>query len=315
MRIHRVGDPHLGKVFTNGVPLHRRGEREAMQLAEFRKQLNKPNIDYNVMMGDIFDKAIVSPTIVLQTYESYLQAMVKHPTTTFVLIKGNHDITRDTTKNSSFDLLAGLLRGYHNIRIVDSFLYEENLLFIAYDPFVDTVTLTQGIIDELYTTSFTEVFGHWDIISYGGDDHNLLPYEVLSKVTDNVSTGHIHIPEVFEKEGLTIKVVGSLQPFSHAEDPKGELYLTKTIPEYEEASSEYTNKCLRLLMAPEESVPEDIDCLQLGYKSIASDEQETLEVEMEDFSFKGLLFECLADNNVPEDERDLVWETYKESEE
>jgi len=54
-----IGDPHLGRDFRNGTPLNRRGEREAMQLAQFKEELATPDVHLIVMVGDLFDKPFV----------------------------------------------------------------------------------------------------------------------------------------------------------------------------------------------------------------------------------------------------------------
>lgn len=38
-KVKSLGDVHLGRRFTQGVPLHRRGEREALVLAQFAAEL------------------------------------------------------------------------------------------------------------------------------------------------------------------------------------------------------------------------------------------------------------------------------------
>src|SRR3546814_15861232 len=62
-----IGDPHLGRKFENGVPLHRRGERERNQLANFQDQLAQ-DVDNVVMVGDLFDHPHVGFKVVLDAY-------------------------------------------------------------------------------------------------------------------------------------------------------------------------------------------------------------------------------------------------------
>jgi hypothetical protein len=55
-----VGDPHLGKVFLNGVPLARRGERERLQRQAFLQALNPQGARLHIILGDLFDRPKVS---------------------------------------------------------------------------------------------------------------------------------------------------------------------------------------------------------------------------------------------------------------
>ena len=49
MTVNTIGDPHLGRSFKTGVPLHRLGDREAMVWKEFERQLGLP-ADLTIIM-------------------------------------------------------------------------------------------------------------------------------------------------------------------------------------------------------------------------------------------------------------------------
>ena len=46
-----LGDCHLGKVFINNVPLHRRGDHEKIVWEEFRKQLDPQGAEVHIKHG------------------------------------------------------------------------------------------------------------------------------------------------------------------------------------------------------------------------------------------------------------------------
>ena len=53
MTLQLIGDVHAGKKFEAGVPLHRRGDRERMQIEQFRAELAAVTGPV-VQAGDIF---------------------------------------------------------------------------------------------------------------------------------------------------------------------------------------------------------------------------------------------------------------------
>jgi len=114
-----------------------------------------------------------------------------------------------------------------------------------------------------------------------------------------------------------VQAVGSMQPYTHSEDPDGLLYVTKTLEEYQEAVDKdpqaFHHNCLRILLKQGEELPDDIDCLQFTYKVVKEDgEQEELEVKMEDFDFKKLFKDTLLAHDVDEEYIEEIWKTYKE---
>ena len=75
-----LGDQHLGKVFVNNVPLHRRGDHEKIVWAEFRKQLDPKGAEVHVNMGDLYDKPFVPYGVVWCSAQLYLKPRAPTPT-------------------------------------------------------------------------------------------------------------------------------------------------------------------------------------------------------------------------------------------
>ena len=157
------------------------------------------------------------------------------------------------------------------------------------------------------------MFGHFDVESFGGSEFNVIPYETLKKHTDHVVTGHIHKASEFTHDGMKVTITGSMQPYSHAEDSKGLLYVTLPLSEVLEDTSKFFNKNLRVIVKPEDEIPE-IDCLSLILKRETEEEVDEgdIEVEFEDFDISKIFQSCLTNNEVSGDVADRITTKFKE---
>lgn len=287
-----LGDPHLGRKFKTGVPLHRVGEREEMVWADFEQSLMSVKTKLHVNMGDLFDKFIVAPEVILRAAAIYRAAAAKAPKTEFVVLRGNHDVSRDSTRSSSFEIFAQLVSGLGNVHVVqETVAVFGNYGFVAYSPFNPTADLVAELPNDLKA-----VFGHWDLVDYGGD--NVIPTKLMAeKGIPLAISGHDHLARTEKRHGVDIIVTGSMQPYTHAEDNTGEWYLTTELP----ITEDVTNKNVRVLLKEGETLPEDLDCLSLTAKRIESDEK--IEVDTSDFDtldLRQLLARALDDNPVKE---------------
>lgn len=271
-----LGDPHLGRQFKTGVPLHRIGDREKSVWHDFEQSLMSAEpVGIHVNMGDLFDKFVVTPEVVLRAAEIYIRAARRVENTLFVVIEGNHDRSKDSSKQSSFDIFAALVSHQGNIMVVQ----EEpwiigNLGFVPYHPFVSAEELVRQLPDNL-----NAVFGHWDIVDYGG--HNVIPTKLIRDMGIPLAvSGHDHLARTERRHDVDIIVTGSMQPYTHAEDNTGELYWTGSIEDLEEIDP--TDKNIRILLREGESLPVDLNCLSLTAKRI-TDEDEKLEVDTSEF--------------------------------
>ena len=327
IRVAILGDPHLGKAFVNGVPLDRRGEREQQQWYDFQLSLHDvENADMHVNMGDIFDKMIVSPNVTLDAALEYIQAAQEHPDVTYVILRGNHDGSRDADQRASFDLFKAIVEPERNILVVDQPGTCSNLGFVPWDPFKSAAELTRALGDD----PLDAIFGHWDLDSFGDEQApNLVPVGELLKRTDTVFNGHVHLPETryYDTDGhpvkspqeaaLTLHNVGSMQPYTHAEDRSGERYVTLTLDQLQETDpAGLRDKCVRVLLQPGEELPGDLECLQLTGKPVSErddTEDPNIEVEPQAFDFTQLFRKAFAQQGVREDVRDEVWGYYQET--
>lgn len=303
-----LGDPHIGRNYRNGVPLHRRGEREQMTRENFRRELEDTDgIDLHVCVGDIFDRFVVTPADVLFVGDTYATAAVDNPSVIFVLLRGNHDASRDVTLRSSFDILAELLRGLPNVVIVKDtpqcvFVSETGedsgtpFGFIPWTPFDTSEEMAEQYLQA--HDQAAAIFGHWDIDSYGGDDDNLVPTQKLSDVTSLIITGHVHQAQHFERDGVDVIVTGSMLPQAHGEELDDKLFVTLTL---EDLDPEFVkDKCVRLRLREGEEIPKDLDCLQLVVQRVSKDNNpvDLDDVQVEAFDLQKLFDEAAAENDL-----------------
>lgn len=250
-----VGDPHLGRSFVNNVPLHRRGDRELMVREAFVKALDPEGAKIHICLGDLFDKPKVSLETIWFAAHAYLQAARMNPDTEFFILAGNHDLSRDLTHVSAWDIFCGMLTE-ENIRTVESVINigdHGEILLVPWNP---SFNATEMVPDEVTANI---AFGHWDL---DGNSPNLIPVGHLADLgVMRVYNGHVHLPREEVREGIHIVNVGSLQPYAHGEGD--ELYVTTTLDVIRSSPDAYKDKCVRVRLQENETLDFEVDCLQL----------------------------------------------------
>jgi DNA repair exonuclease SbcCD nuclease subunit len=299
-----LGDPHLGRTFVHGVPLHRRGERDAMLWRDFAQSLSNVTTPLHICMGDLFDRAVVSYDTIVSAAHLYMHAAAKFPETKFIILRGNHDTSRDADKVSAFDVFSMIVGGVENIRTVSESQNIDGYWLFPWDPVCSAAELV-----EQYATPAPAVFGHWDI---AGDDYNLIPVRELAAAgIAKAYTGHTHLPQKFTRAGVHVIVTGSMQPMAHGEDPDERLYVTRSLPEVEADPDAYKDKCLRVDLKPGEVFDMEIECLQLTVRK--PDEELCDEaVVLGDFDLMALFQTAFETEGVPEPFREKVIDRYNQ---
>lgn len=290
-----IGDPHLGKKFETGVPLHRRGEREKKQMEKFIAELSTPDVDYNIMVGDLFDHPHVGYGVTVAAAEAYRAAAKANPSVEYVALAGNHDLPRNLGVVGAWDAFEKMTAGVSNLIVTRQTLtiYGEIVCF----PWDWTMSAAQQV--ENFSThpkvkQFSTAVGHWDLRSYGGDDSHMAPVDELHAhgITD-IYGGHYHTAGDYDVAGGVVHCTGSMEPYSHAEDPDGEIYVTLTL--YEAfAATDLHDKCVRILLKDGEEVPYDLDCLALTYKRETEHSEQLQTIGAHDFDWRGIMDEALA---------------------
>jgi len=300
-----IGDPHLGKVFQTDVPLNRRGEREAMQMAEFKRQL-EIDCDINIMVGDLFDKPVVSLNATFEVAEAYISAAIRNANRTYVVLAGNHDRSRQTQSTDSFMLLALALERVPNIVIVMKPMIVHD---IALFPWQWDVTAREQVEYLGYPLPSVAV-GHWDLADFGGSLDHLVPArELVEMGVERIYGGHFHVAGSYVVDAVSIECTGSMLPMNHGEDPENKLYITLTLDELEGMDhSELKNMNVRVIVPPGVSLPE-IDCLSLKTKIEGQKEEVELhEVGLGEFNLIEVMTSQFDQLEVPEPVRIFIKE-------
>lgn len=322
-----LGDPHLGRKFTTGVPVDRKGDREEMVREQFRNEVIglKPGRKFHVCMGDLFDKYTVDNAWVDFAYKTYREASMHHPEVEFIVLQGNHDGSRDSTKVSSFQLFAELCKPLKNVRVLTNHPYFTkydglNFIFVPWVPFKSTAEFLEGEFELHNKLKFTPfcAFGHWDIKSYGQEVcDNIIPFEDHFDFDscDAVVTGHYHKRDRFLMKQIEVFVTGSMQPYAHGEEEDGledPMYITAGISEIqanlEQDINFYKDKVLRVALEADEQPLADINCLAITNKKASQIQAEAdLDVETEDFDLHELFHSLMGENNVSEETTKRLW--------
>lgn len=304
--IELLGDPHLGRQFVNGVPLHRRGEREKSLWADFERSVLETKADLHICMGDLFDKPFVGYDLIGELVELYRQAPKN---TDFWILRGNHDASRDLERRSAFDLLGLALEGVcGNVRLLKSVTASKywDLVVFPWSPTHTSTELVQVATDQLNAGMIA--LGHWDV---DGHSDNLIPTKSLAeRGITRAYTGHVHLPSEFKRDGVHVTVVGSMQPLAHGEDATDERYVTKTLEEVRADPAAFKDKCLRILLEPGEVIDFEIDCLQLGVKR--EGDETALQVTSDEFDLASLFQQVFDDEGVPDSVRAVIRERYEQ---
>jgi DNA repair exonuclease SbcCD nuclease subunit len=298
-----LGDPHLGRTFVHGVPLHRRGEREAVLWRDFAQSLSNVTTPLHICLGDLFDRAVVSYDTIVSAARLYMHAAAKFPETKFIILRGNHDTSRDADKVSAFDVFSLIVEGVENICPVTEPVNIDGYWFFPWDPVRSAAELVSQ-----YATPAPAASGHWNIT---GDDHNLIPVQELAAAgIAKAYTGHTHLPQKFTRAGVEVIVTGSMQPLAHGEDPEERLYVTRSLAEVEADPDAYKDKCLRVDLKPGEVFDLEIDCLQL---TVRRPEEELADetVVLGDFDLMALFETAFETEGVPEPFREKIIERYQ----
>jgi DNA repair exonuclease SbcCD nuclease subunit len=286
-----VGDPHLGKLFMNGVPLARRGERERLQRQAFLQALDPQGARIHVLLGDLFDRPKVSFETIFFAAEAYRASVEANPQVEFFVLAGNHDLSRDTTHVSAlqlFQMMVSVSVLTEPRRIAD------DLLAIPWSPW----RTAAEVVDEISESAVT-AFGHWDL---DGSGPNLIPTKALARLgIKQVFNGHVHQPRSLEHDGIEIINVGSLQPYGHGEGE--ELYVTIDLDQLKSDPDQYRDKCVRIRLKEGELMDCEVDCLQLLVE--APPQNVDLSVDYDEaFDMKALAERARAEAGVPQE----IWD-------
>lgn len=300
-RFRLIGDPHITRKFELGVPLGRRGEREQSLMADFSTRLLNGDEEIVIMVGDLFEKPICSIADLHWITAAIIGAARMQPEKIFVMMAGNHDISPQKDTYGAFHILQLLTALVDNLYVVTEPILVDR---IACFPWQWERTAEQQL-EDVKDWSFEIAVGHWDLTIFDPDHtEHLCPAKKLVEMgTKEIYSGHWHVAGDYVVDGVTVHCTGSMQPMSHAEDPKGLLYVTMTLAEYEEADPEdYKYKYVRVLADKDDEVIPLADCLGFKVQRNAVDEDwNGGDVKMDNFKVDDIVAKKLKEHEVPDD--------------
>lgn len=329
-KIQTIGDPHLGKLFRNGVPRNRLGDREKLVFESFNRLLSLDS-DYTIILGDLFDKIQINNETLNKTASSIVSAAVKYPSRKFVILSGNHDLSKDTSRISSFKLLESYFSSSpcDNVSFItqhcDPILIPEFrtlLYFSHYNPFksLDEEISTLNLRNSFNYADLKIAFGHWDTIDYDSNKYinRKIPSVILNEF-DLIVTGHEHKPTTKQVEGKLVLISGSMQPYAFSEEIRqdGLLYLNMEAEEVlrvlDENPNYFVNSVVRIHYDPAKELIPPFNCLSCSYKI---KEQTPVESNMDsivtntNLSFKDMFLE-LVDQSKTESNGEYITKVRK----
>ncbi len=308
-RIAILGDPHLGRRFTTGVPLARMGEREIEIEAQFMAHIDDvEDVGMHVCLGDLFDRPAVSHHHVRHAALTYLAAAHRNPKVKFVILAGNHDLSRDLEVVTAFEVLRLILSTVPNIQVVNQDAQTiDGMLFVPWSPIMNARAMVEPVRK---FGPFPAAFGHWDVVNPKSDDNLIPPLD-----TPLIITGHVHRRRVITHADQQILVAGSMQPYAHGEDWTGEMYWTGTLAELAEMpDADRRRRCLRVVLEPGQRLPTEIDARQLTALAARPDEGLLAEIagSADALDIPTIWNEVMAAHAVPDDLVQELFNQYKE---
>lgn len=286
-----IGDPHLGRKFEVGVPAHRKGEREREQLYQFREELAQPG-DMVVMIGDLFDHPYVPHNVVSSAIAAAIYAAKARPRTTFVHMAGNHDVPRKLTATGAFSVFQQACnQRLPNLRVLTQPAVVDGVAFFPWEW--DRTALEQ--VEDLKHEDPQAIVGHWDLASFGGEDLHLAPVAALRDAFGEVPiySGHYHASRTYTVQGVDIIGTGSMQPYGHAEDPEGLIYITVDLADLDVEAVK--DKCVRVRLRPGEDLPDGVDCRSIIGQRVAgvAAPESGQQIGLDDFDWTGIVKRAL----------------------
>lgn len=316
--IQTIGDPHLGRNYRNNNR-DRLGDREKSIRISFLHLLNEPS-DITVILGDLFDKVSVTNEWFSFSIKALSLFAEKNPEKKLIILNGNHDLTKDVHRVSSFKLLEKYFKlndTYPNIIFLDNITdyiyldkYNTSLCFTNYDPFSSLDDLQIPVLRLFEQTStFKIAFGHFEVDDFGSDKYinRQIPNTLLDNF-DLVVTGHIHKPYSTKIKNADILVVGSMQPYAFGEEIQedGDLYVTINIDELkgilEKTPNYFENSNVRILYTKGDELLPPFNCYSVIYKQLVSETNDLNSIlkDVDNISFSSMFLESLVKNKTEE---------------
>lgn len=188
----------------------------------FFPTLKKHSVEKVYHLGDLFDRRkYININTLFETKAMFLEPLREYPT---IMIPGNHDCY--WSNKNEVNSLAGLLREYDNIEILEEPSIRDEFLFV---PWINNANY-ESTLKAIKDTDAKRVCGHFDIAGFEMYRNNRSEHGMTSDIFsrfDSVWSGHFH-----HKSNIgNIHYLGSPMQFtwSDYDDPRGfHIYDTET---------------------------------------------------------------------------------------
>lgn len=240
-----LNDVHIGVARTGGATPQTGMQLRSDLLDKFQAVVMDPQfLNHDLIInGDLFDAYDIPPGDALRTYQILSARAGVSPDTEIVLGRGNHDISKDSSRLSMFDFIGNLLVSrYKNIRLVTTPQMicdpSDNMYMIPHclNQEVFNIELDRAL--ELESSCIIFLHANYDNHFAVESDHSLnVSEEQADKLRDVGHTlvfGHEH--QAREFEGLII--TGNQFPTSVADclnnpkDHKWAMVLTEEVTKH-----------------------------------------------------------------------------------
>jgi DNA repair exonuclease SbcCD nuclease subunit len=291
VRVHLIGDPHIGRKFgvEQGVPRHRLGERESKQAAHFSAEL-EADADIIIMVGDLFDNPYVSDLVAVATANAVLAAAERNPDVLYVMFPGNHDLPKNLSAVGAWVSFRKMIENrFDNLKVIEK---PTNVCGIAVFPWEYDRRADEQVADLIGSGDVDAAVGHWDLSLFNEKDDHLAPVAELRAAFGEIGiySGHYHKPGPYSINGVVVHCTGSMEPYTHAEDPEGSLYVTLPLADVLADPESLRNKYVRVVVEPGEEIPE-LDCLGLTHIRVQDAKTVRDTLCLDDFDWQKILRE------------------------
>lgn len=308
-----ISDTHFGKKFTRDVPLNRKGDRERLVMKRFKEYMEVACGFRSIFhLGDLFDSTNVPNSVLMEVAQTVISTAKMNPLIDFFFIAGNHDVSSNTNKISSFDLFEFMCKGVPNIFVVNKKpLYVEKfeLLLVPFNWFENTEKQLEGFdLDEIRF-----IYGHFP--------NNPVP-SVLTELKKRrgsdlqIKSGHIHNSEWEVDSG--VEFINSFEPLNHTEDRFSRRYIKCDVEELNEMlekDTDFSEKCLIVRRKGEIEPLFTPDCLQFTLiEENVEDEVSLQEVNMDSFDLKDSFYYWMKESGLEDEAVNELWSELKELE-
>lgn len=192
MKLTILNDWHIGCVRSAGTTPATAYQLRLDLLTQFGDTLEGIDTDLMVL-GDLFDGPDISKADLLSTYHLLWNWLETRPTCSLTLVPGNHDLAKNSTNLSSFQLLAELVKSSFEDRV--TYITEGTLTPHGYViPHVANQDLFNLELAKVPKCRFLFVHCNWDNGFAVESDHslNLSKQQAIDLPVDHIVFAHVH---------------------------------------------------------------------------------------------------------------------------